>query len=211
MKFTLLLVLVNVVVFFYTMSNSDYFLENYGFSINSFLAGKYYLPITSIFLHLNLFHLISNMLALLFLGGAVESKIGGLKYLLVYLLSGIAGSLAAFVPIFGYSPDILFIGASGAISGIIGVGIFVSPGTWTLFPFRIIPVPFVIAAALYFILTTSLLFVEEGIAYPAHLTGMLTGMVFGLFWGEKRLFRFFLFIFVIGLILALPYILRMIL
>lgn len=211
MKITLLLVALNVFIFFYTLPNLGYFLDNYGFNVSSFLSGRYYLLITAMFLHFNLSHLVNNMLALLFLGGAVESRIGGLKYILVYLLAGIGGILPSFVSIFGYSPETVFAGASGAISGIIGVGIFVSPGKWTFFPFRIIPIPFVVAAALWFLLNTSLLFVQDTIAYPAHLAGILTGMLFGLFWGEKRLFRFILFISVVVLILALPRILGMIL
>lgn len=211
MKITLFLVALNVSIFFYTLPNLDYFLTNYGFNVSLFMSGRYYLLITAMFLHFNLSHLINNMLALLFLGGAVESRIGGLKYILVYLLAGIGGILPSFVLIFGYSPETIFAGASGAISGIIGVGIFVSPGKWTFFPFRIIPIPFVVAAALWFLLNTSLLFVQDTVAYPAHLAGILTGMLFGLFWGEKRLFRFLLFISVIVLILALPRILSMVL
>ena len=212
MKFTLLLIAINILVFLYTLPNIDYYLGNYGFNVNSFLAGKYYLSITSIFLHFDWSHLIGNMLALLFLGGAVESQIKGTRYLIIYLIAGILGCFTAFIPIFEYSPDAIFAGASAAISGIIGIGIFISPGKWTFNPFTfIIPIPFIIVAALYFILNGLSLFDTSGIAYPAHLAGMFTGMVFGLFWGEKRMSRFLMFIFLIGLILAIPLILSAIL
>ena len=212
MKFTLLLIAINVLVFLYTFPNIDYYTDSYGFSTESFLAGEYYLPITAMFLHFDWPHLIGNMLGLLFLGGAVESQIKGTKYVIIYLIAGILGSFTAFIPIFGYSPDTIFAGASAAISGIIGIGIFVCPGKWTLNPFTfIIPIPFIVVAALFFISNGFSLFENTGTAYPAHLAGMFAGMFFGLFWGERRIFSFLMFIFLIGLILAMPFILRAIL
>lgn len=207
MKLTLLLIAINVIVFVNTAGNLEHYLDQYGFSINSFLEGRYYTLITALFMHFNIGHLLANMIALLILGGSVESKAGMFKYLLAYFLAGISGVFSAFVPIFGYSPDTVFVGASGAISGLIGFGIFTSPGSLIFFP-SIIPVPFVIASALYLLTTISLLFNQTGVAYPAHLFGLLTGMTFGLLFGEKRIKRLLIFIIVLVLIVLGPAILR---
>ena len=208
MQLTLLLVLANVLVFLYTAPNMDYYVGKYGFSVNSLAEGRYYTPITAIFLHGSLLHLAMNMFALLFLGGSIESKAGSLKYLSVYFLAGIIGCLSAFINIFGYSSDTIFIGASAAVSGLIGFGIFVNPGSFVSFPI-IIPIPFIVASAIYLLMTMPLLFARGNIAYPAHLFGLLAGMAYGLAFGEKKLERLLLFIIVVILVIITPQLIRM--
>lgn len=209
MRLTLLLVLLSVIFYIATWQNPDYFVENLGFSLNALAEGRYYTILTSLFMHANLLHLVTNMIALLSLGGSVEGK-GAIRYLLVYFLAGVAGVFAAIVPIFNYSTETLFVGASGAISGIIGYGIFINPGSWVTFPW-IIPIPFAIAAGVYLLTTLSFLFVTNGVAYPAHLFGLLFGMAFGFLFGEKRIKRLILFIIVMLLIVTVPVIVKSVL
>lgn len=211
MKLTLFLILVNLAVFFVTLQNLDYYIQNYGFSVDNFLAGKFYVVITAMFLHAGFLHIANNMIALLFLGSAVESKVKSWQFLLVYFVAGIVASFSLFLGgLFGYGSDTLAVGASGAIAGIIGLGTFVSPGKWTMFPF-IIPVPFVIAGAVFFLTTSTLLFVQGTVAYPAHLFGIFSGAAFGLAWGEKRALHMAIFIGVVAFIILLPYIIPSIL
>jgi len=94
--------MINILVFFLSITNPDYFVKNFAFSINSFLSGKYYIAVTSMFLHANLIHLLGNMIALLLLGSAVESKTKEWQYLLVYFLAGIVGNVSLFIPFFNY-------------------------------------------------------------------------------------------------------------
>ena len=68
------------------------------------------------FLHYGPIHLGLNMLALWWFGGAVEQVLGRGRYLLLYVVSGLAGSAGALI----LSPDALTVGASGAIFGILG-------------------------------------------------------------------------------------------
>lgn len=206
MKLTLFLIAANVLLFLQTSSNPDYYLERYGFSMNSFLEGRYYTLLTASFIHFDIWHLIANMAALLVFGGAVESKAGSFKYIMVYALAGVTGVLSAFVPIFNYSQDTVFMGASAAISGLIGFAIFINPGSLVFFP-SIIPIPIIVASAIYLLTTATILFDKSGIAYPAHLFGLLTGLVFGMLFGKERIKRLILFIVVIVLISMLPLIL----
>lgn len=211
MKLTIFLILINLAVFFVTMWNLDYYVQNYGFSVNNFLSGNYYVVITAMFLHGSFLHIANNMVALLFLGGAVEKKVKTWQYFVVYFCAGIIACFSLFLgSIFGYGPDTLAVGASGAIAGLIGLGTFVAPGKWTMFPF-IIPVPFVIAGALFFLTTTALLFSQGEVAYPAHLVGIFVGAAFGLVWGQKRLLHIAIFISVVAFIILLPYIIPSIL
>lgn len=210
MKITALLIILNVLVFLYTLTDFNNLVTRYGFSIDGFLAGHYETLITAMFIHASFVHIASNMIALLFLGWSIESKVKAWQYILVYFLAGIAGSLSLFIPIFGFDASTIAVGASGAISGLIGLGIFMAPGKLTMYPI-IIPIPFVIAGALFFLTTSALIFSTEGqIAYPAHLFGLFTGAIFGFAWSQHRIRSLIIFILMLGLIIALPYILPLV-
>jgi len=212
MKLTLLLITINVLVFIFSLQNFEYIITNYGFSIDNFLSGKYYTIITSMFLHGSFIHLFYNMLALFFLGYVAEKHSKYWQYLLVYFLSGIFGNLLvfalAYIPMFEYTSSTIAIGASAAISGIIGLGVFICPTKLVLF--ELIPLPFIVAGALFFIFNLSNLFLPSNIAYPAHLGGMFAGAVFGLAWGKERIKSIFLFIFIVLLIVLLPYLIKIV-
>ena len=82
--------------------------------------GQIYRLFTCMFLHFNFMHLLGNMVVLMFLGDNVERAVGKLKYILIYLLGGMFGSLGSFLYAFFYNPNILSAGASGAIFAVIG-------------------------------------------------------------------------------------------
>src|SRR5262249_54558317 len=80
--------------------------------------GDYWRLLTAAFLHYGPFHLLLNMVALWWFGSLLEERIGSGKYLLLYLISGIAGSAGALV----VDPATPTVGASGAIFGVLGAG-----------------------------------------------------------------------------------------
>src|SRR6185312_12355080 len=81
---------------------------------------------SSMFMHGGLFHIAGNMLYLWIFGNNVEDTLGHGRYLLFYLLSGIAAALAQTVV--GPSSTVPMIGASGAISGVLGAYLVLFPG-----------------------------------------------------------------------------------
>ena len=81
--------------------------------------GDWWRLITATFLHYGPFHLILNMLALYWFGTLLERRIGSGKYLLLYIVSGLAGSAGALL----LDPTVPTVGASGAIFGILGAGL----------------------------------------------------------------------------------------
>lgn len=210
MKLTLALVILNILAFALSLTNPEYYISNFGFSVDSFLSGNYHTIITAMFLHDGLLHLGGNMIALLFLGRRIEKETEGWQYMLIYFAAGIVGNLSMFIPIFGYSSSTIGIGASAAISGIIGSGIFVCPGKIVLFPLYF-PLPFAAAGAVYFLATLSNLFVPGYVAYSSHLFGFLAGAAFGFSWSEDRIKRLTIFIALLLLIIFLPIILPTIL
>lgn len=212
MKLTITLVLINVVIFFLTVIiGLDYSITEFGFKPSSFLNGKFYTIFTSLFIHAGFEHIFFNMVALFLLGSSLEKKVSAGKYLLVYFLGGIIGNLVMLIP-FLYSPNTIGVGASGAISALVGLGMFLCPGKLVIFP-SIIPLPFALAGALYFLSTATNVFMPSDmqIGYPVHLMGMIIGSIFGLRWAENRKRSILIFIATLILILSLPYILDLIL
>src|SRR6266576_2774991 len=81
--------------------------------------GDWWRLMTAAFLHYGPFHLLLNMLGLYWFGSLLERRIGSGRFLLLYLVSGLAGSAGALV----VSPNSATVGASGAIFGILGAGL----------------------------------------------------------------------------------------
>ena len=206
MKLTLSLILINVLGFFYSLTDFENIISSYAFNPIKFLHGEHYRIITSMFLHANFLHLAFNMLALFILGSAIEKKINSLKYFIVYTIGGVGSNLIMMVPLF-FSPESMGVGASGAISAVIGLGTFYSPGKFVSFP-TFIPIPFVISGAFYFITQYMNLFAPSQIAYPVHLFGMLIGSIFGLIWVKGRINKIVIFLLALILVIIFPYIIK---
>ena len=141
--------------------------------------------LVSMFMHGSIAHLLGNMLFLWIFGDNVESALGHLRYLIFYLVCGVLASLAhVFSTVaFGGNPIIPSLGASGAISGVLG-------GYLILFPqnrVRVIlirfltDVPAIVAIGLWFLfqLISGLGVIGDqgGVAYGAHIGGFIAGLV----------------------------------
>jgi membrane associated rhomboid family serine protease len=142
---------------------------------------------TSMFLHGGLFHIAGNMLYLWIFGDNVEDTLGHFRFLAFYLLSGI-GAVAAQVVM---SPDsqIPMVGASGAISGVLGAYLLLFPHATVLtlitfgFFVRFVHVPAVIVLGFWIVvqLLNGLISVgrvgdEGGVAWFAHIGGFVAGL-----------------------------------
>jgi membrane associated rhomboid family serine protease len=148
---TLAIIIVNVLAYVVT-SYENLFIEigDYWVNLGGFVPSlietpsQWYRVFTSMFLHADPFHIFFNMYFLYLFGRAVESVLGKSRFLTLYLASGIVASLfhAAFSFIGGPSAYVIpAIGASGAISGVLGAYLILYPGTYLLagfgFPFPI--------------------------------------------------------------------------
>ncbi len=113
---TKLLILINVIIFLFScFYDYEGILTNFAVYGNAIRAGEYYRIITGPFLHGNIFHLLFNMYALYIIGSQVETYLGRTKFLLIYLVSAITGSLMSMI----FTSN-LSVGASGAIFGLLG-------------------------------------------------------------------------------------------
>jgi len=147
--------------------------------------------ITSMFLHGGWIHLLGNMLYLFIFGDNVEAAFGHLNYISFYLLSGaFANMIHAMVSkLTGMPMDVPAIGASGAISGVLGAYLLLYPRarvitlifTWYLATLRPISAKYFIGFWFVLQLIPGLLLGEAtGVAYWAHIGGFLVGMVLAL-------------------------------
>ena len=152
---------------------------------NILQARNLYTLLTSMFLHADIFHIGGNMLFLYIFGDNVEDAFGHLPYLLFYFICGLAADFAHILSL--TTPMELIIptlGASGAISGVLGAYIVMYPRAriLTLILFRfiyIVRIPAVFFLGFWFLL--QLLYTSVGIgggvAYWAHIGGFVTGMI----------------------------------
>lgn len=143
--------------------------------------------ITSMFMHGGWAHLAGNMLYLWIFGDNLENRMGHLRYLFFYILCGIIASLThVFTDIlFGQNNLIPSLGASGAISGVMGGYLFAFPTrkVTVFFLFFFISVPAFIVLGSWILLQiangTGYLGGSEasGIAYAAHIGGFFAGLL----------------------------------
>ncbi len=96
------------------------YIFNLGAKVNDLIAaGEYWRLLTSIFLHIGLIHLVFNMVFLYTIGPGVEGLFGKTRYILIFLLAGLLGSVASFA----LTPAISA-GASGALFGLLGAYLY---------------------------------------------------------------------------------------
>jgi rhomboid protease GluP len=171
---TYVLILLNLILFLLMTlaggSTKTSVLIQFGAKVNSLiLQGEVWRFFTSMFLHIGFLHLAFNLYALWALGPITETLIGRTRYLIIYILCGISGSIASFL-----FTDALSAGASGAIFGLLGALVShtrKSPGLWKSgFGKNLIIIIFI---------NLSLGFFQPGIDIYAHIGGLICGLILG--------------------------------
>ncbi len=157
--------------------------------------------ITSMFMHGGWAHLIGNMLYLWIFGDNLENRMGHSKYLIFYLLCGIIASLCHVFATQAFSPEDMLIpslGASGAISGVMGGYILLFPKQQVrvLIGRGIVPVPAFVALGVWIVFQIisgmGMLGGETGgggVAYAAHVGGFVAGLVLVKLFDKRRVER----------------------
>ncbi|HVU69751.1 MAG TPA: rhomboid family intramembrane serine protease [Ktedonobacteraceae bacterium] len=137
------------------------------------VAGQYWRLLTPIFLHANLLHLGLNMLNFLLLGLIIEHIFGHLRFVLLYLLTGVISILASLV----FASQEVSVGASGAIFGLVGAySVFILLHREAFRYHGILTIGWLI---LIIGINIGLGFVIPGIDNYAHLGGLLSGCLLG--------------------------------
>jgi membrane associated rhomboid family serine protease len=202
------LIVACVVVFAYTLgietnelggSVGDFF-DTYGvvpaqlvaaWSAGQFLGSETLSVFTSMFLHGSLLHIAGNMVYLWIFGNNIEDRLGHVWFLLFYLAGGFVAAVAQVVV--DPASEVPIVGASGAISAVLGAYLVLFPGARVLslvflgFFYQLIEVPAVLLLGFWFVYqlvlgvaSLGMEGAEGGVAFFAHVGGFVAGVAVGL-------------------------------
>ena len=146
--------------------------------------GTYWTFLTSMFMHGGIFHLFVNMLSLFFVGGLLEKILGKRRYFSLYLISGLFAGLFFVLASLVFSADYISfaVGASGALFGLVGALLFLTPNLRVYVMFIPIPIKLKYAApGLLVLLWLISIAGNVPIGNTAHLGGLLAGLGYGIF------------------------------
>ncbi len=204
---TIGLIVVNMIVFIYQLSlgprGDQLFIYRMGIIPYEFTHAVDLPPyaghplifnlIAAMFMHGGIFHILGNMLYLWIFGNNVEDAMGHIRFILFYLLTGLLASATHILLV----PDtrVPMIGASGAISGVLGAYFILYP--WAkvhtlifLFIFvTIVQIPAMVVLGFWFVFQFLNIFGHTNVAWFAHVGGFLSGMFLVRFF-LKRKYRF---------------------
>ena len=186
---TALIIGANALVFLLELAGGDAFINRWSLVPADIMAGRNWITIlTSMFMHAGLVHILGNMVFFWVFGPEIEDVMGTVRYLVFYLLGGLAATFAqvAIDP----SSTVPNLGASGAIAAVMGAFLITYPRdrirTVLLFGWfaRVTFVPAIFLVGMWFLTQVfsqvgAMVEVQTGgVAYMAHIGGFLFGMVF---------------------------------
>ena len=166
----LILVIINFVIFIATLIRSE-LIYILGFQPAAFFSRPWTI-VTAMFVHAGFWHIFANMLTLYFFGSYFSRLVGRGRFLLVYFAGGIIGNLLFWALAF---PFAVAVGASGAVFALAG-GLMVMQPRLPVIIFPIpIPIPLWVAVIGGFLILSFM----SGIAWQAHLGGLIVGLIAG--------------------------------
>ena len=191
---TWILIIVNVIVFIWQFNRgllensyaSWLDIRNYGAIPNNIMnVDRLYTLLTSMFMHGGISHIVGNMLYLFIFGDNIEDRFGHIKYLVIYLVFGVIAGLTHSWFSIGDDLYIPTIGASGAISGVLGAYVLLYPrarvATIIFLGYfgRIIKIPSIFMLGFWFIMQLLYSFLDpySNIAFWAHIGGFIIGII----------------------------------
>ena len=189
---TSILVLINVLayfIFYLLIIGETIPIDSVAIKPSNIFQGMYiWTFITSMFMHGGFFHLFVNMISLMFIGSLVEKIIGRKRFFWFYMIAGIAAGLFFVVssPLFPGDFDTFAVGASGALFGLVGLLVLLTPNLPVYIMF--IPIPIKMKYAAPGILIVLWLISIAGnvpIGNTAHLGGLLAGLAYGIYLRNK--------------------------
>ncbi len=184
---TYALIAINVLFFLVELIAGDAFIETWAFVPTRFLAspgGDFITIFTSMFMHGGWLHIGGNMLYLWIFGDNIEDRFGHLRYLVFYLVCGVAATFAQMA--FSMGSSIPNLGASGAIAGVLGAYVLLFPQrrVTVMVGVGVTRMPALIVIGLWFVLQLfsgigSIAATADtgGVAYMAHVGGFIAGFV----------------------------------
>ena len=176
------LIAVNFVILIATYINPGIIFRLFGLTPILFLRQPWTI-VTSIFVHGGIGHLIANMITLFFFGRFLITLLGEKNFLITYFAGGILGGI--FYLILGV-PSVPAVGASGAVYAVAGALAMLRPNLRVLLYF-IVPMPLWVVITVFFVVFSFI----PGVAWQAHLGGLIVGLTAGYFFKRRERYFFF--------------------
>lgn len=181
------LIALNIIIFLVLEFQGDTedatFMFDHGamYPVEVLVDGQWYRLLSCMFLHFGIRHLGNNMLVLFFLGDNLERALGHVRYVILYLISGLGASLLSLVMMLRTGDFAVSAGASGAIFGVMGGLIYVLVRNHgQLEDLTAKKLIFMAALSLYFGFTST------GVDNYAHLGGLLSGILLAVLLYRKK-------------------------
>jgi rhomboid family protein len=185
---TYALIAINALVFLLELNNGDAFIQQWAFVPARFSAdpaGNIATVFSAMFMHGSWLHLGGNMLYLWIFGDNVEDSFGHVKYLIFYLLAGIAATFAQYFAM--PESNVPNVGASGAIAGVLGAYILMFPKSRVnvLLGRSVVAMPAIVVLGFWIVLQLvsgvgTIAYTNAdagGVAYMAHVGGFVAGFL----------------------------------
>lgn len=166
---------VNLLFYIATMIQDTLIISTFGLTPME-LGNEPWTIVTSMFIHAGLWHFLGNMLMLYFFGSYLLGLVGEVKFLLVYFAGGLLAN-AAFM-VLGSSLATV-IGASGALYAVMGAMAVMRPRL-KVYLYFLIPID------LWIVVVIGMLVISPGVAWQAHLGGLVLGLVAGFYFRKKE-------------------------
>jgi membrane associated rhomboid family serine protease len=192
------LIVANVLFFLVELSGGDDFIRQWAFIPSRFSEN----PVanvptifTAMFMHGGWMHLFGNMLYLYIFGDNVEDRFGPTKFLIFYLVAGIAATFAQYV--FSTNSSVPNLGASGAIAGVLGAYMVMFPQARVnvLIIRQVVSMPAIVVIGFWIVLqlfsgvgaiaNTDASADTGGVAYMAHVGGFVAGLAIAFLFGRR--------------------------
>lgn len=177
------------VVFTLLIYSNNSYMDYIAIKPSNIFHGNYlWTFITSMFMHGGVFHLLANMFSLFFIGNLVQKIIGQKRYLWFYLISGLVAGLVFVLFSFIFQNDLntYAVGASGALFGLVGFLVVITPNLPVYVMFIPIPIKMKYAGpGILLLLWLISITANIGIGNTAHLGGLIVGLIYGIYLKNK--------------------------
>ena len=176
----LVIIIINFLLFIATVMSRELIFQ-LGL-VPAYVGARPWTVLTSMFLHAGFWHLFGNMITFYFFGNYLARMVGNGRFLLVYFVGGIVGNLLfAWLGV----PLSIAVGASGAVYAVAGALVVMRPNVRVLLYF-IIPMPLWVVVPVFFVVFSFI----SGIAWQAHLGGLIVGLVAGYFFRKRECYHY---------------------
>ena len=181
------LIAINVMAYIFTLGQQQFAVDVLWLSADHFMGGMFWQPLTAMFMHAGLSHIIFNMWGLYIFGGIVAPRLGGKAFLALYLATGLLGNLVWLAAAWN-SPAVLC-GASGAVMAVTAAAAVMAPETPMLLLFIPFPIKLRTMAIVFFALEIVLEITgrQPGVANLVHIAGFVGGYLFIKFFFRREM------------------------